>query len=274
MSVHIFIALALSLWTPPAIASDQYESTPTFTPDGREMYFMRADASFERYRLMWSRCENGTWSRAAPVPFAAAQNVQEADPGITPDGSRLYYISTRQDPAADDFDIWYVERTHASAWSKPQRLPAPVNSSRSELLPRADRAGRLYFGSDRAGGFGQGDIYVATQDAEGHWTVRNVGPPVSTSAFEYEAEVSHDGRTLIAVIDRGERSHLYRFVLENNRWVERDRITAFAREFQVGPLLAPRADRLLFAQANGRRSGDLFLIDLTKRPDRNWPPCS
>lgn len=267
------IALALSVWTPPAIASDQYESTPTFTPDGREMYFMQADPRFERYRLFWSRCENGAWSKAAPAPFAAP-NVQEADPGVTPNGKRLYYISMRQDPAKDDFDIWYVERTYAGTWSEPQRLPEPVNSPGAELLPRADQSGRLYFGSDRAGGFGQGDIYVATQTAAGKWTVDNVGPPVSTAAFEYEAEISRDGRTLIAVIDRGDRSHLYRFEREGGRWIERGRIPAFAHVFQVGPLLAPGADRLLYAQADAKRSGELFLFDLVERPNDSWPPCS
>jgi hypothetical protein len=223
---------------------------------------------------VWSRCENGAWSKAAPVPFAAAANVQEADPGVTPDGKRLYYISMRHDPANDDFDIWYVERTRTGTWGEPQRLPEPVNSSGAELLPRADQVGRLYFGSDRAGGFGQGDIYVATQGAAGKWTVDNVGPPVSTAAFEYEAEVSRDGRTLVAVIDRGDRSHLYRFELEDGRWIERSRIPAFAHVFQVGPLLAPGADRLLFAQADRYRSGELFLIDLREKIDERWPPCS
>jgi hypothetical protein len=237
------------------------------------MYFMQADARFERYRLYWSRCENGAWSKAALAPFARP-DVQEGDPGVTPDGKRLYYISMRQDPMQEDFDIWYVERTRAGAWSEPQRLPEPVNSRGSELLPRANGSGRLYFGSDRAGGHGQGDIYVASQDAAGRWNVDNVGPPVSTAAYEYEAEISRDGRTLVAVIDRGDRSHLYRFELENGRWVERGRIPAFAHVFQVGPLLSPGADRLLFAQADGKRSGELFLFDLSEGTGERWPPCS
>ena len=105
-------------------------------------------------------------------------------------------------------------------------------------------------------------------------TVRNVGPPVSTAAYEYEAEISHDGRTLIAVVDRGDRSHLYRFERSGSRWIERERISALANVFQVGPLLSPTADRLLFAQADGVRSGELFLIDLVERPDERWPACS
>jgi Tol biopolymer transport system component len=273
--VKILLAAAalVRIWTPATIASDQYEATPTFTPDGREMYFMQSDPRFERYRLVWSRCVNGAWSKATPVPFAAP-GVQEGDPGVTPDGKRLYFISMRHNPSGEDFDIWHVDRASVGTWSEPRRLPEPVNSKGSELLPRADREGRLYFGSDRPGGFGQGDIYVATQSADGAWTVRNVGPPVSTAAYEYEAEISHDGRTLVAVVDRGDRSHLYRFERSGSRWIERERISARANVFQVGPLLSPTADRLLFAQADGARSGELFLVDLVERPDERWPACS
>jgi hypothetical protein len=90
--------------------------------------------------------------------------------------------------------------------------------------------------------------------------------------FEYEAEISHDGRTLIVVADRGERSHLYRFKLQRGRWVEQDRIPALDHVFQVGPLLSPAADRLLFAQADGKHSGEMFVIDLLPNADRGWPP--
>ncbi len=43
--------------------------------------------------------------------------------------------------------------------------------------------------------------------------------------------------------------------------------------FQVGPLLSPGADRLLFAQAHGDRSGELFTFDLKPAGDSPaWPP--
>ena len=45
-----------------------------------------------------------------------------------------------------------------------------------------------------------------------------------------------------------------------------------AHVFQVGPLLPPRADRLLFAQAGERDSGELFVADLVPGADRSWPP--
>lgn len=261
-----------ALWTPAAIASDGYESSPTFTPDGRTMIYLAADKDFGAYRLMQSRCEKGAWGPPAAPSFAMPLPVIEADPFITPDGKRLYYISSRHAPATEDFDIWYVERTAGGGWGEPQRLPEPVNSPAAELLPRTDAAGRLYFGSSRKGSAGGGDIYVATETGPGEWTVANLGPPVSGGANDYEAEISRDGRTLITVSDRGDRSHLYRYRREGDRWVEVGRIPADPDQFQVGPLLSPKGDRLLFAQRHGARSGEMFLIDLVPEPDRSWPP--
>lgn len=261
-----------TLWTPAAIATDAYESSPTFTPDGKAMIYLAADKDFRNYRLMQSRCEAGGWSKPEPPSFAMPLPVIEADPFITPDGRRLYYISSRHAPEKEDFDIWFVDRTADGGWGAPQRLPEPVNSPAAELLPRTDAAGRLYFGSSREGSVGGGDIYVATEKSPGHWVVESVGPPVSAGAYDYEAEISRDGQTMITVANRGERSHLYRFRREGDRWVEVGMISADPAHFQVGPLLSPKADRLLFAQRHGDRSGEMFLIDLVPNPDRSWPP--
>jgi Tol biopolymer transport system component len=262
-----------TLWTPAAISGPGYESSPTFAPDGQTMVYLAADKDFQNYRLMQSRCEKGAWGKPAPPPFAMPLPVIEADPFITPDGKRLYYISSRHAPAKEDFDIWYVDRTAAGDWGEPRRLPEPVNSPAAELLPRTDPAGRLIFGSSRKGSAGGGDIYIATEVRAGEWTVANIGPPVSAGGNDYEAEISRDGKTMITVSDRGDRSHLYRYRRAGGRWIEAGRIAADPGQFQVGPLLSPKGDRLLFAQRHGERSGEMFLIDLVPDPDRSWPPA-
>ena len=262
------------LWTPAAIATDRYESSPTFTPDGMEMYFMSADRQFRNYRLMVSRCVGGAWASPKPVPFAAPSPVIEADPHVTWDGRRLYFVSSRHAPEREDFDIWYVDRAPDGRWGAPERLPEPVNSTSSELLPRTDRAGTLFFGSARPGGFGQSDIYAATQDSKGRWSVKNVGAPISTSADEYEAEIAVDGQTMVVVADRGDKSHLYQFKKQGGRWVGKGKLPGSSDVFQVGPILSPKADRLIFSQAEPDLSGEMFLLDLAQHPDRSWPPCS
>ncbi len=261
-------------WTPPGIASAQYESSPTFTADGREMHFFRADTRFSNYHLLFSRCEASGWTAPRPPSFARP-GVMEADPFITPDGGTLYYVSDRhgaRKPGAEDLDIFRVERGPSGSWGLPERLPEPVNSSGAELLPRLDGEGRLWFGSSREGGLGQGDIYIATL-AAGAWSVANAGPPISSAANEYEAEISRDGNTAVIVANRGTRSHLYLFRREDGAWRDAGQIPAREDVFQVGPLLSPRADRLLFAQADGERSGEWFLVDLIPEPDTTWPPA-
>jgi hypothetical protein len=260
------------LWTPEAVSTRGYESSPTFTPEGREMYFVGADQSFRGFRILRSRCAHGQWSSPEPAPFAAPAPVIEADPFIAPDGRRAYFVSTRHDPRNEDFDVYFVTRRADGSWGKPIRLPPPVNSTASELLPRLDGEGHLYFGSARPGGHGKSDIYRAVEASPGRWQVENVGPPVSTAADEYEAEVSRNGRALVVVADRGNGSHLYRFRQGPMGWKEVGLVPARRDVFQVGPLLSPKGERLLFAQAHGERSGEIFLVDLVVGTKESWPP--
>lgn len=260
-------------WTPDAISTAGYEASPAFSPDGRELIYLAADARFRGWRLLVSRCVDGAWSTPAPPSFAGPAGSFDADAGFTPDGRGVYFVSTRHDPAGEDFDIYYAARAADGSFAKPVRLPAPVNSPQSELLPRVDAAGNLYFGSSRPGGLGQGDIYVAQQSPDGAWQVRNLGAPVSTAANEYEAEVSRDGGTLILVADRGDRSHLYHFRKQGGAWRELGRIPARADVFQVGPLLSPGAEKLLFAQAAPGRSGEIYLARLKPGSREAWPPA-
>lgn len=259
-------------WTPAALSTDQYESSPTFSRDGREVHFFRANRQFGDYRLLQSACRDGKWSTPVEPSFAAPLPALESDPALDEDGRRLYYVSNRDAADPDNLDIRVVERGTDGAWGTPRRLPEPVNSPASELLPRPLADGRLLFGSSRAGGHGQGDIYIATPGKGGSWSVENVGPPVSSAANEYEAEISRDGRVLVVVADRGDRSHLYVYDKRGGQWHERGRVAARDDVFQVGPLLSPDGRRLVFAQADGARSGELFLVDLAADAALDWPP--
>lgn len=260
-------------WTPAELSSAQYESSPTFSPDGHELYFFRANRRFGGYRLLQSTCRDGRWTPPVEPVFAAPAPALESDPALDADGRRLYYVSNRGAADPDDLDIWVVERAPGGSWGTPRRLPEPVNSRGSELLPRPLADGRLLFGSSRDGGHGQGDIYIATPLAQGRWRVENVGPPVSSKANEYEAEMSRDGRVLVVVADRGDRSHLYVYDRRDGAWFERGRVPAREDVFQVGPLLSPDGRSLLFAQADGDRSGELFLVDLAPGARVDWPPA-
>ncbi len=261
-------------WTPSAISTDDYESTPTFSPDGKTLVYMLADPTFRRYTLRETHCIDGQWTPPVAPSFAADPAIDDADPGFTPDGSQLYFVSARHRFATagnDDLDIFVVTRDTEGHWGTPERLPEPVNSTGAELLPRVDEEGNLYFGSDRPGGLGQSDIYRARRDAEGQWQVTNLGTDINSPAAEFEAEVSRDGRTLVVVSGLLGHSHLFRYQREGERWRFVDRIPADEEQHQVGPLLSPSADHLLFAQKTAISSGEIFLATLAKNAPQSWP---
>src|SRR5690606_1215982 len=103
------------------VSTAGYESSPFFSEDGMELWHFRADRDFRNYRLLRSRCIDGRWTPPEAPPFAAA-GIAEADPSLSPDGRRLYFVSARPPGSADDFDIWVAEREPGGAWSAPRRL--------------------------------------------------------------------------------------------------------------------------------------------------------
>ena len=264
-------------WTPGAISTDQYESSAVFASMGQEMYFMRADRDFDSYRILRSKCVDGQWEAPTELPLSSVAGAHNADPFVTHDGTKLYFISTRHrfsEVGNEDFDIFVSERDADGEWAEPVRLPEPVNSTGSELLPRVDSEGNLYFGSDRPGGVGGTDIYSARQLSDGSWRVVNV-ESLNTTSNEYEAAISDDGTVMAVISDRVGKSRLHLFARDGNQWIHKRRLRAREAVFQVGPLWSPEGRRLMFSQDTGEDSGEIFVSDTKSDPDPAWPPsCS
>src|SRR5690606_16816463 len=102
----------------------------------RDLYFFRANRRFGNYRLLHSACDGGAWTTPVEPEFAAPPPALESDPALDEDGRRLYHVSNRGAADPDNLDIWVVERSPDRVWGAPRRLPEPVNSPASELLPR------------------------------------------------------------------------------------------------------------------------------------------
>jgi len=140
-----------------------------------------------------------TFSEPVNMGPTLNSSTRDEEPGISADGLSLYYCSLRSG-GYGNYDLWMATRaTTQDAWGTPANLGSIVNSSSHDFSPDISADGlSLYFGSDRPGGSGGYDIWVATrasrQDA---WRKPvNLGPQVNTSGLEGCPAISDDGLEL------------------------------------------------------------------------------
>jgi len=87
-----------------------------------------------------------------------------------------------------------------SEWSQPVSLGPVVNSTNSEWWPAIAPNGlSLYFSSNRPGGLGNQDIYVARRASlDSPWgEARNLGPKINSTVRDNSVTLSRDGHWLI-----------------------------------------------------------------------------
>lgn len=185
-----------TLFAEGVVSTGDFDSHPAFTPDGTTLYFVRSMPNFSFWTILVSRFEKGRWSAPEVAPFSG--QYSDADPFITADGSRLYFISNRLVPgkSTQDLDIWVMEKT-ATGWSEPKNMGAPINSPGSEWYPTVASNGTMYFGSDREGGKGRTDIYRSRFVNGSYTEAENLGELINTQFNEFEPLIASDESFLI-----------------------------------------------------------------------------
>ena len=247
-------------WAPELHSTDGWTFTPSFTADLRTAYYVlwnapdyrRPDTSIQELHVArWSDAD-GAWS--APQRVAALAGWRVDWPHVSSSG-RLYLSTTKPHPGhygfADarplpprtaDFDLWSARLDADGALDDgslaPLRSPdlnrqktpenARIGYVHNETAPRTDRAGRLYFWTERLDdGGGRRDVYVAEPAAPGpggapRWREPRL-LPFNTGRRESGVAVDPDGRWVIFASEgRGGagRSDLFVVARDGDGWGE------------------------------------------------------
>jgi hypothetical protein len=105
-----------------------------------------------------------------------------------------------------DWDIYVCHRGSVSEpWGLPQSLGGKINTPFNEGAPTLSTDGhRMYFSSDRSGGFGGNDVYVLRRHdkrSDSGWEEPvNLGPGVNTSANEASPAIFTDDLTGVTTL--------------------------------------------------------------------------
>jgi Tol biopolymer transport system component len=129
---------------------------------------------------------------------------QESFPCISPDGLELFFSGREEELSRPggygEADLWVTRRaTRSDPWGEPVNLGPVINSTYSDARPSISPDSLfLFFDSDRPGGYGHFDLWVARRSAkDAPWTEPvNLGPFVNTPDIEECASLSADGSTL------------------------------------------------------------------------------
>lgn len=107
---------------------------------------------------------DGSFGAPALVPMLNTA-ATDARPNVRRDGREIFFDSNRAG-GSGGLDLWSATRESTAAdWSAPENLGPKVNGPAGEARPSLSWDGTtLYFGSTRAGGEGDSDLYVTTRE--------------------------------------------------------------------------------------------------------------
>jgi beta-lactamase regulating signal transducer with metallopeptidase domain/Tol biopolymer transport system component len=186
----------------PVVNSSRYDANPKISPDGLSFFFCSDRPGGSGNRDLWVTTRPTTRDDWGP-PVNLGPNVNspeiEESSSLTSNGLELYFNSTRPGGYGDQ-DIWLTTRaTTNDGWGQPVNLGPTINTSAGEgsLSLSADGL-TLFFGSDREGGLGSYDIWVAkraTPSAPWDEPV-NLGPNVNSKSSDARPCISSNGLVL------------------------------------------------------------------------------
>jgi hypothetical protein len=197
-----------SEWSAPVnlgatVNSSSPDIAPTLSKNELSLYFSSTRPGGAGGFDIWvSQRARRTEPWGPPQNLGSTINTGFNDQGtaISRDGHLLFFVSDRPGGYGGQ-DIWVSWRGHTRddfAWQPPVNLGAGVNSEASDHGPGYfqnddDGVPLLYFGSDRPGGVGLDDIYVAALTRGGSFGHATLVAELSTPDADVGPDVRHDG---------------------------------------------------------------------------------
>lgn len=173
------------------------EYLPTISIDASELIFTKAyrNSINEMTEDFFYTQKNpdGTFKKAVFLqgPFNTALN--EGAICMTADGKTIYYTACGRADSYGSCDIYKSDYVN-DVWTKPTNLGPEINGKSWESQPSISPDGkRLYFVSNRDGGFGNRDIWFSEKDKYGEWSYpSNCGSHINTPADEMSPFIHWD----------------------------------------------------------------------------------
>ncbi len=156
------------------------------------------DAELIRVPAKEARTRDILWQPSRELSELINTRADDYEPRLSADGVTLFFVRGK---AGENADI-YVSVKTPQGWSDAAPLMG-VNSEYDDLGPEPSADGEsLYFYSDRPGGSGGYDLWVAHRGLEGWQPPINMGPSVNSEFNDYGPALTPDGTNLYFASNR------------------------------------------------------------------------
>jgi hypothetical protein len=186
----------------PMINSSSGEGSPSISANGLSLYYVSLRPGGSGQGDIWVSTRESTdadWGEPVNLGQIVNSSAWDGELSISTDGLELYFGSRRTGGSGTS-DIWITTRaTVSDPWGEPVNLGSTVNSSAGDYDVCISADGlALYIESDRSGGHGGGDLWVAKRatTSEPWGEPVNLGSTINTSAYDGAPSISADGRML------------------------------------------------------------------------------
>lgn len=239
------------------INSEYAEHSPVISADNQTLVYTarrpdsrgaEPDAHFYDEDIYVSKNTGNGWSEGTNIGTPVNSKGHDATISLTADGKTLYIYRHKKQGGlyVTEFD------DEGKKWKEPRLVEKPLNSKHYEasICQSADSS-KLFFTSDRPGGFGGLDIYMVKKDERGKWgDPQNLGPQINTP-FNEDAPFFHsDGRTLYYSSDGPNGMGGYDIFV-----TEMDATGAWLPALNMGPPINTPDDEIYFVLAADGLSG-------------------
>jgi len=160
-----------------------------FSADGKEFYYPSSNTWFNSNptKVRYFKYENGKWNG----PFVL--NEHYATPTFSVDGSKLYFMGGKGD--GKHFIVWQSTRKPEGGWTEPSVYLA-VRYALYDFMPTA--SGTCYAGSKVHRDTTRKDMDICEfKMSPGDTTIRSLGEPINTTAYEGDFFVAKDESYMI-----------------------------------------------------------------------------
>jgi len=172
----------------PQLNTNGHEGTPTFTKDGRTVYFVKTVEGTKRdefnritntLEIFTSKLDSGIWSTPENTFPHNSEFHSVFHPSVSPDGRKIIFASDMKGGIGGT-DI-YICYKFGNQWSLPYNLGPEVNTFDYELYPHFLNDSTFFFSSRGHPGMGGLDIYKTTFNKTIGWTnVENLRNPINS----------------------------------------------------------------------------------------------